>query len=77
MFDEHHEELLVASVECAVNQHRAVVFVVLAGVIQVEPLGHVEVELDRRAVPLAPEGGFETNAEGPSQPSVGQFNISK
>jgi len=53
VLDEHHEEALVAPVQRAVDHHRLVVFVVLARVGQVEPVGHVEVELDGGAVPDA------------------------
>ena len=76
MFDENHQEPLVTAVEGAMQHDRTVVLVVLAGVGQVEPLGHVEIELNRRAVPLATEGVLEREVDlRPVESAVARLHV--
>ena len=52
---QHREEPLDRAEQRAVDHHRAVPLAVAALVLELEPLGQVEVELDRRHLPGAPD----------------------
>ena len=56
VLDEDGDEALEAAVDRPVDEHRAVLRVVGADVFQSEPLGHLVIELDRRALPLPADG---------------------
>ena len=53
VLDQERDEPLEAAEDRPVDHHRPVLGVVGADVLQVEPLRHLVVELDRRALPLA------------------------
>src|SRR5688572_10160205 len=55
VLDEQRDEPLEAAVNRAVDDHRLVFLVVGAGVFEAEPRRHLIVELNRRALPLAPD----------------------
>ena len=55
VLDQHAEEALHRAEQRAVDHARPVLAAVLADVLEVEALGQVEVELDRRALPRAPQ----------------------
>ena len=56
VLDQAADEALHRAEQRAVDHHRAVALAVLADVVDVEALGQVEVDLDRRTRPLAAEG---------------------
>ncbi len=56
VLDQQRHEPLEAAEDGAVDDHRPVLGVVRARVLQVEALRHLVVELDRRALPLAADG---------------------
>ena len=56
MFDQHAKETLQAAHQGAVHHVRAVLLAVFADIGQVKPFGQVEVKLNGRELPLAPNG---------------------
>ena len=63
MFGQDTDKPFDASEHNPVDHHRTVFFTVLAGVGQVEPLGHLEVELDGAALPGASDRVLEVEVD--------------